>query len=279
MMSIGSKKKFKTVSTTAQDPIDIVIDPVETQMTRRRLGEQAQPNYTWLVTFTDVMGLILTFFVMMFSMSAPETAKFSQVATVLQGELNNAQGPQLNRGTEEAINLNRVDYGHALNVRYLEELMKAAGEQNPALKNMELIPQPGSLVVSLPQELLFEPGQAEIRDAGRKALYTLGGTLSKIRNRIEISGYADPRPMEGASGTFSNNWELSLGRAAAVAAILENVGYEQTITIAGFGSGRYQDLTSIKDETARQDMARRVDIVIMNHSGKKEKVNRPLVIP
>lgn len=278
-MSEGSRKKFQAVSTTAQDPIDIVIDPVETQMTRRRLGDQAQPNYTWLVTFTDVMGLILTFFVMLFSMSAPETAKFSQVASVLQGELNNAQGPQMNRGTEEVINLNRVDYGRALNVRYLEELMKAAAEQNPALKNMELIPQPGSLVVSLPQELLFEPGQSEIKEAGRKALYTLGGTLSKIRNRIEISGHADPRPLEGVSGTFSNNWELSLGRAAAVAAILENVGYEQTITIAGFGSGRYQDLASIEDETERHNLARRVDIVIMNHSGKKEKVNHSVIVP
>jgi hypothetical protein len=91
MMSAGSRKKFTAVSTTAQDPIDIVIDPVETQMTRRRLGDQVQPNYTWLVTFTDVMGLILTFFVMLFSMSSPETAKFSQVASVLQGELNSAQ--------------------------------------------------------------------------------------------------------------------------------------------------------------------------------------------
>lgn len=280
MMSAGSKKKFTALSAAAQDPDNVVVDPNETQMTRRRLGDQAQPNYLWLVTFTDVMGLILTFFVMLFSMSSPETAKFSQVATVLQGELNSAQGPQMNRGTEEVINLSRIDYGQALNVRYLEELMKAAVEQNPALKNMELIPQPGSLVVSLPQELLFEPGQAEIKEAGRKALYTLGGTLSKIRNRIEISGHADPRPLEGASsGTYTSNWELSLGRAAAVAAILENVGYEQSITIAGFGSGRYQDLAGIEDETERHNLARRVDIVIMNHSSKKEKVSDFPVVP
>ena len=257
----------------ADDAIDNIVQPVETQMSRRRLGDSPKPNYVWLVTFTDIMGLMLTFFVMMFAMAEPREAEWSEVSAALRSEVGKVYGASENSGTEETIDLSRVNYKNALDVRYLEELMRTLIEENEGLKNITLISQPGSVVLSLPQELLFDPGQAAVKETGRKALYTLGGALTRMRNRIEIDGHADPRPIEGAKSSFSNNWELSLARAANVAAILENVGYQQSIGISGFGSGRYQDLDSINDQIRRQDLSRRVDIVIMNHSGKIEKMN------
>ncbi len=271
--AVGKKKKRVSAGIhTADDPVDNIVQPVETQMSRRRLGDTPKPNYIWLVTFTDIMGLMLTFFVMMFAMSEPRNEEWEQVKSALQSEIGKVYGAAYMQGTEETIDLSKINYGRALDVRYLEELLGNVVENNEALKTVTLIPQPGSVVLSLPQDLLFDPGQATIKESGRKVLYTLGGSLTRMRNRIEIDGHADPRPVEGASSGFSNNWELSLARAANVAAILENVGYQQSIGISGYGSGRYQDLGTISDETQRQDLARRVDIIIMNHAGKQEKI-------
>ena len=267
-----TKKHTENVIHMAQDAIDNIVQPVETQMSRRRLGDAAKPNYIWLVTFTDIMGLMLTFFVMMFSMTEPKQEEWAEVASALQSEVGAVYGAPANPGTEETIDLSKVNYKSALDVRYLEELMRSVIEEHETLKDVSLIAQPGSVVVSLPQDLLFDPGQAVVKESGRKALYTLGGALTRMRNRVEIDGHADPRPVEGSDSAFGNNWELSLARAANVAAILENVGYQQSVSIAGFGSGRYQDLDSINDQIRRQDLSRRVDIIILNHAGKAEKI-------
>ena len=267
-----NKKRVSTGIHTADDAVDNIVQRVETQMSRRRLGDTPKPNYIWLVTFTDIMGLMLTFFVMLFAMSEPRHEEWEEVKSALQSEIGKVYGAFYTQGTEETIDLGKINYGQALDVRYLEELLGSVVENNEILKAVTLIPQPGSVVLSLPQDLLFAPGQAVIKESGRKVLYTLGGSLTRMRNRVEIDGHADPRPVEGASSGFANNWELSLARAANVAAILENVGYQQSIGISGYGSGRYQDLSTIDDENQRQDLARRVDIIIMNHAGKKEKI-------
>lgn len=254
------------------DAVDNIIQPIETQMSRRRLGDVPKPNYIWLVTFTDIMGLMLTFFVMLFSIAEPQKEQFSEITTSLQNEMGRVYGARLSAGTEETVDLAKVNFRHALDTRYLEELIRSVIETNDDLRNITIIPQPDSVVLSLPQDLLFEPGQAVVKEQGRKVLYTLGGALTRVRNRIEVDGHADPRPFEGQSSGFKNNWELSLARAASVAAILENVGYQQSIGIAGYGSGRYQDLDSINDQIRRQDLSRRVDIIILNHAGKAEKI-------
>jgi chemotaxis protein MotB len=254
------------------DAVDNIIQPVETQMSRRRLGDAPRPNYIWLVTFTDIMGLMLTFFVMMFAMAEPQKEQFAEITASLQNEMGRVYGARLSTGTEETVDLAKVNFNRALDTRYLEELIRRVIESHDDLKNIQIIPQPDSVVLSLPQDLLFEPGQATVKERGRKVLYTLGGALTRVRNRIEIDGHADPQPLEGQKSGFGNNWELSLARAANVAAILENVGYQQSVGIAGFASGRYQDLESVNDQIKRQDLSRRVDIIILNHSGKAEKV-------
>lgn len=255
------------------EAVDNIMQPVETQMSRRRLGDEPRANYTWLVTFTDVMGLMLTFFVMMFAMAEPQNKEYDQMTAALRAELGRVYSERTYTGTTENVDLARVNFNRALDVRYLEELIRSTIGAHEELKSVQVIPQAGSIVLSLPQELLFDPGQATVKESGRKILYTLGGSLSRVRNRIEIDGHTDNRPLEGAEqSAFGNNWELSLARAAQVASILENVGYQQTVAIAGHAGARYQDLAPIKDETQRAALARRVDITIMNYSGKPEKI-------
>ena len=255
------------------EAVDNLMQPVETQMSRRRLGDEPRANYTWLVTFTDVMGPMLTFFVMMFAMAEPQNKEYDKMTASLRSELGRVYGERQYTGTTENIDLAKVNFNRALDVRYLEELIRSTIEAHDELKSVQVIPQADSVVLSLPQELLFDPGQATVKDAGRKILYTIGGSLSRVRNRIEIDGHTDNRPLEGAGqSAFGNNWELSLARAAQVASILENVGYQQTVTITGHAGARYQDLANIKDENRRAALSRRVDITIMNYSGKTEKM-------
>ena len=241
----------------------------------RRQGdirEQGKDKQIWLISFTDVMALMLTFFVLLFSMTEPTKQDWSEVTAAMKAEFNKFYGAMQRRGPQDAININKIDFDRALNIDYLAALLESVISDNELLSNANLIPQGDRLIISLPRDILFDPGQAEVREQGSKALYALGGALSKITNKLEIIGHADPRPIDASASQFNSNWDLSMLRALNVSAILEKVGYQNDITIRGLSNGRYQDLESIKDEQRRLELARRVDIVILNHDGSRNRV-------
>lgn len=226
----------------------------------------------WLVSFTDVMALMLTFFVMLFAMSEPEKEQWADTMTALRSELNSYYGPAFSQGPQETINLDKIKLDRALDIGYLTLVINSIVDESEYLDDAVINRQREHLVISLPQKLLFRSGDAEPVDEGLRALYALGGALTRIKNRIEIIGHADPRPVGGRNESFDNNWELSLARALNVAAVLENVGYDKEIIVRGLSDGRYQDIGNQADEATKLAISRRVDIVIMNHDGRKNDI-------
>lgn len=249
--------------------------PITGKRVHRRMGDihgQQASSSTWLVSFTDVMALMLTFFVLLFSMAEPETQNWSKITSAMQSEFNKFYGAPQYRGTQDAVNIDKIDFDQALNIGYLASLMETVLDNSKLMESITLTPQHGQLIISLPRDLLFDPGEANIKKEGTRALYALGGSLSRIRNKIEIAGHADPRPVSKEIGEFDSNWDLSMARAANVSALLENVGYEGDVTILGHSSGRYDDLKGIVEEGFRLELSRRVDIIVMDHDGSKQKV-------
>ena len=232
----------------------------------RRAGDRGG-NSLWLLSFTDVMALMLTFFVLLFSMSHPQKEKWEKFKEEVHENFNKFKGRPLNHGTEDNINIEKVNFSKALSLRYLEAVIGNVMEEEPSLRRIKMIPADKSLIISLPQNLLFDIGEAQVQEKGTRALYILAGTLSRVKNRIEVVGHTDPRPVTG--GDFESNWELSLARAANVAAVLENVGYRRSVTIRGHASARYYDLPNSMSEQERLDLSRRVDIVIMEDDGTR----------
>lgn len=234
----------------------------------RRMGDMQAPAGAWMVSFTDVMALMLTFFVMLFAMSHPKEENWEEFSTAVNKEFNKFYGKPLNRAHVDTISIAKIDRNQALDLNYLQAILSGILEEESMLKDVQLIMQPHSLVISFPDSLLFNAGDSALKDSGSRALYAIGATLMRIRNRIEVSGHADPRPVSVKS-RYNSNWELSLARALSVAAALENVGYQKSILVRGHSSGRYTDLPEYIAESQRLDLARRVDVVIMEDDGKK----------
>jgi chemotaxis protein MotB len=227
----------------------------------RRLGDIGQPEEStrgWLVSFTDLMGVMLTFFVLMFSMVEPASPAFHKIATSLTESLGSASPGTGNRGPQDGPSLDRQHSVPALDTSYLTALLRAQAGDNPLLSDARVSRQRNALVISLPERLSFAPGKSELSYDGARALYVLADTLGRIRNRIEIVGHTAPVFAEGALGV--DLWQLSFDRAAAAAAILQKAGYVRDIAIYGAGSGGYDALSG--GDSARQKTARRVDIIL-----------------
>ena len=221
----------------------------------------------WLVTFTDVMALMLTFFVLLYSMSSPQEDKWEEMSKGLTQKLNAFNAADYHAGTQDVISIDKIDTARALNIGYVKVLLGRLLAHKD-IKDVILIENNKRLVLSLPSDLLFASGQVEIGEQGRQALFELGGILARVQNRIEVVGHSDPTPVTNQeTAIYKTNWQLSLARAAEVARVLKDVGYDREITIRGLSSARFDELPEKIPEEERYALSRRVDIVIMNDGG------------
>ena len=236
----------------------------------RKQGDNVQTVPLWLITFTDVMALMLTFFVLLYSMSVPVEEKWEEVSNSFSSKFNSEEAKPHNAGSQDVIDIDRIDKSRALSLKYLKALVKNMLKNN-GVDNVIIFENDKRLVISLPSELLFQSGSAQIGLEGKKLLFSLGGALSRVKNRIEIAGHTDPRPITGNNGLYRNNWELSMARSASVSVILKDVGYTRDITIRGLSSARFDEMSDKAPENERYDFSRRVDIILMNDDGIRTK--------
>lgn len=222
-------------------------------------GPRSTDQQIWMVTFTDLVGLLLAFFVMMFAMSTLDQAQFQES---YGGADSNR--PLLPGALEETVRADRnapratVELGHDLG--YLGTLLREQIAREALLAGT-IVRQDGSqIILSLPAQLLFAPNGAEPTAQGGQALFALVGLLRNLQNRIEVEGHADPKPPTVAA--FVSNWELSLARATAVALSLEAAGYGQSVVIRGRAAARYAEIAETLAPAERDALARRVDIIV-----------------
>lgn len=221
--------------------------------------QSARPGAGWMVTFTDLVSLMLTFFVMLFSMSSLQMDKWDAMTDTLTQTLNPGKLTTVAAATAE-FNIGTIFRREATDLDYLSGVLKRGVAEDDILKTSKIMLLDDRLVVALPGDLLFPSGRAEMPEEAQSALFTLGSLLRNVGNQIGVNGHTDPLPPSGESG-FTSNWELSLARSSAVANSLRRSGYTDDIVAFGYGDSRYRQLPEISEEE-RSKLGRRVDIVI-----------------
>jgi len=216
-------------------------------------------NQAWMITFADLVSLMLTFFVLLFSMSSLQTDKWDAMTDTLTQTLNPGKLTTVAAATAE-FNIGSIFRRQATDLDYLSGVLQRGVQGDELLRTAKIMLLDDRLVVALPGDLLFAPGQAVMPDEARSALFTLGSLLRNVGNQIGVNGHTDPVPPSEDSG-FSSNWELSLARSAAVANALRGSGYTDDIIAFGYSDSRFAQLPEIR-AADRAKLGRRVDIVI-----------------
>ncbi|CCQ74117.1 flagellar motor protein MotB [Magnetospira sp. QH-2] len=227
-------------------------------------AHKEENSQAWMVTFTDLVSLMLTFFVMLFSMSSVQVDKWEEMIDTLSQTLNPTREVQTIKPTS-TYNIRMVLRERAINLDYLMAVLEEKMAEDHLLSSSRLLHLSDRVIVSLPGDLLFGPNSALLSEKAREALFELGGVLRNINNQVMVQGHSDPVPPQG--GQYASNWELSIGRAVAVANALRRAGYTEEIPAQGFASSRYNLLPDLPDVEKRK-LARRVDIVIMPNVGE-----------
>ncbi|WP_421709129.1 OmpA/MotB family protein [Algihabitans sp.] len=225
---------------------------------------KADPN-RWMVTFTDLIALLLTFFVMLFSMMSVEAAGWRDLTNSLAQQLKTL-GPQSVATPSELLDMPSVRVAPGANLDYIATLLESRRDELPILNEARILRRSDHVNVSFPSELLFAPGTTTPRAEARATLFELGGLLRHIDNVVEVAGHADPTAIR--NGPFVSNWELSLGRAAAVGALLRAAGVDGQLTVLGYGETRFDALPDDLSPAEALTLARRVEILIHDSAGE-----------
>ncbi|MGE4065008.1 MAG: flagellar motor protein MotB [Rhodospirillaceae bacterium] len=184
----------------------------------------AGPARPWLITIVDLMTILLTFFVLLFSLSKIDMVRFIPVARSY-GEAFAGGAPD-----ELPPRLPEVAAVPGDNLSYLEAVLRPAFAKQPSLADVQFRATAQYLILSWPIEGsgggLFEQGSSGFSTAARQRVFDLGGVLSNLHNRIAVVGQADKRPEE-------DSWRLAITRANAVADAIAGAGYDKEITVLG----------------------------------------------
>ncbi|MGB0683148.1 MAG: flagellar motor protein MotB [Magnetovibrionaceae bacterium] len=223
----------------------------------------AGQSRAWMITFTDLVSLMLTFFVLLFSMSHLKIDQWETMIDSLSQTLNPTDVDERKPLSTE-LNIGSIFRKSAINLDYLVSVLGEAMDEDPLLRESLLLRMDDRLLIALPGDLLFQPGQAILNERARQAIFNLGGVLRNIGNQIGVNGHTDPIPP--GAGPFASNWELSVSRAAAVANALRTSGYGEEITAFGYAASRF-DLLPDLPPVERRAMARRVDVVVFPDVG------------
>lgn len=238
----------------------------------------------WVVTFADLMSLLMCFFVLLLSFSEMDAQKFKEIA----GELSKAFGVQREVPADDlpmgsSVVFPNVTAGtpaaHALDAAEAAELTPATADALRESLATEL--QSGRLhieegerrvVLRVEENGSFDSGSADVMPAFEDVLGRMAVILAKVPGALTIEGHTDDRPISTAR--FQSNWDLSAARAAAVAnALLRHAEIEPArIRVEGHADTAPREPNSSPEQRARN---RRVEIVV-DQNGDIENIRAEL---
>ncbi len=234
-------------------------------------GEDMAPgkrslNRAWLITFTDLISLMLTFFVLLFSMSSVKLDNWDMLTDTLSRSLRPViqEAPPLFKASR--FNISTLVERDAENLDYLASVIEELTSKDELLANSTLTRLDDRLIVGLPGQAMFEEANAVMNGPAQAAIFELSSILRNVDNRIGVNGYSASNQDEG--GAYTSDWELSIARAMAVSNYLGRSGVDQDITAYGFANSRYNGDSDTGDAGLAQ-IVERVDIVIFPSASKQ----------
>ncbi len=259
-------------------------------MAKKKQKEAPKGSPAWMATFSDLMNLLLCFFVLLFSMSTVSEEKFEMVIASLQSKLSIfpqgstsiGEGSLVGGGIRQlefldnyynelanSKNDEETEEEGDLKEQYKEEALgeseEMAGEIEDAMEQLgisnavEIDFDEQYVMLNLSGAILFGAGKAEIMPEAEQILQRVAVVLKQYdKNIIEIEGHTDNVPL-AKNSKYENNEVLSMYRALSVADLIRKETKLNPAYIKSAGRGAY---VPIADNSTAEGRARNRRVVI-----------------
>lgn len=237
---------------------------------RHQRGGHAANHERWLLTYADLITLLLIFFVIMYSVTSLNISKFHDLAQSLNeamgsaGTILSSQNSQGSTGILQQTSVTSSANSQTQQVnqagidnlyRRIEQYIRTHHLQSQVTAYM--VPQ--GVRVSINAQALFPSGSDVLQPDALTLLDGLTPLLQQVTNDIEVQGFTDNVPIRTAQ--YPSNWFLSVARSAMVADYLTHQGIDPTRLVA-MGYSKYRPVASNATAAGRQ-RNRRVDLLVL----------------
>lgn len=240
----------------------------EVEFTASDFEEEEGGTAGWLMTYGDMMTLLLCFFVLLFAMSETQSVAFTQLVQSLKSAIGKQQIPEA--GTREGLHminrensLSRIDAVDELGGMVKKELdVIESGVKEFIIANnlggqIKVAQDVRGAIITIADMLLFPPGRAEFNTDGEELLLKVGEMLKQFDYNIKVEGHTDSISI--SSERYKSNWELSTSRASEIVRFFIEIGIPpEQLSAEGFA--KYRPVASNATPEGRA-LNRRVEIV------------------
>ncbi len=252
-------------------------------MPKRHKHEEHENHERWLVSYADFITLLFAFFVVMYAVSEVDAKKAKKVERSVQfafhfeGTGGNDQlpifdGPSGSNAIEPLmhgpkivpISHDEIDQAEKNALDRVRQTLddRLADMRSLGLDGMvERKLEERGLVIRLPQDTLFAPGDDTLEPAALPIVDRIASALATTGREVRVEGHADPRPIHSAR--FPSNWELSTARATGLVRylVVQHGIAPERLSASGYAEYRPIDTNDTPEGRARN---RRVDIVVLS---------------
>ncbi|SLM32689.1 Flagellar motor rotation protein MotB [Desulfamplus magnetovallimortis] len=219
----------------------------------------------WLMTYADLVTLLLVFFVLLYSISSTETERFAATVKSIKSEIeaNSLFAEYLDMFDFPDYSSDQIPLDQRIGLTSRQDILirdvNKYVTQNSDNNNLKTFVHMGKIIIRIDGSYVFKPGLAVLN----KGFIPVLGQILDILDRypdynLNIKGHTDD--VEVASGKYASNWELSSARATEVLKFLIKNGIEpQRLTATGYGS-TIPVVSNTSDENRAKN--RRVEFVL-----------------
>ncbi|OPY79555.1 MAG: Motility protein B [Syntrophus sp. PtaU1.Bin005] len=189
-------------------------------------GETNRGTDIWLITLSDLLLLLVIFFVILFSMElqkrVPKLSPGPETSGMRSGSDTAADTVPSRHGRSES----------------LEKELAALLNREQRQRDVSVKREADLVTLTFPEEIVFDPGYARLKSSSRATLETVASFVQERPDLVlEVQGHTDDQPIRNTR--YPSNWELSVDRATQVARALIGLGVAPSrLSVKGFGEYR-----------------------------------------
>lgn len=230
-------------------------------MNSKNFNKRYEVDYSgsWLITYSDMITIILCFFIVFFTFTAEEASMLETIKESLTSKVDglSQENEKLKEEKDSLYSLLlEENYSLDSSTSFLDFL-----KENNLMESVYIIEGNKGMVIRFKDGVLFNSGEASISKGGYSILNEIAEKIKNIPNLIVIEGFTDNIPIK--TSEFPSNWELSVARAIGVARfMIDDMNIpEERISVSGFGEQRPIDSNDIPEGRANN---RRIEITILD---------------
>ena len=222
----------------------------------------------WLLTYADLITLLMVFFVVLYSMSSADSSKWKQVSAalqqafnidVLQGQaaMSIADAPAAPAPPIDSL----ISDAEVPQVARLQSKIEAVLDGASQAPDVTVGVDREGVVIRVSGSYLFDSGRAELKPNSLAVLNAIASELRPLANDIRVDGHTDSIPID--SPRYPTNWELSTARALAVTRYFSETDGIRADRLMAAGFGEFRPLVP-NDTREHRAQNRRVEIHLLS---------------